>query len=64
MCKVDKCDGYPFNNGLCLQHYKEALGVVKPKAKRRKRTKKVDAVEVTTTDAVDVTEKRNEENDG
>ncbi len=61
MCKRKDCDGYPFNHGLCLQHYKKELGVVKPKPKRRKRTKKVDAVEVVTTDAVDAPEVRADE---
>jgi hypothetical protein len=46
MCRRDKCERTEFDFGLCLDHLKEEVFGVK--TKRRK--KKVDAVEVITTD--------------
>ena len=48
MCKMEKCERHEFDKGLCLIHLREAYAPVeKPK---RKRSKKVDAVEVATND--------------
>ena len=59
MCRIKDCERYPFDRGLCLDHYRDALAPEKPKRKTRK--KKVDAVEVLTTDATDVAEERTDE---
>lgn len=57
MCKIDGCERHVLWNEMCLPHLKEALA---PKPKRKRRTKKVDAVELLTTDAVESNEERND----
>lgn len=55
MCSKKNCERHELWGGLCLTHLKEAYAPVAPK---RRRKKKVDAVEVTTTDAVEEVETR------
>jgi len=56
MCKKEKCERHEFDYGLCLAHLKEEFAPVQPK--RRTRKKKVDAVELVTTDATEIKEER------
>lgn len=58
MCRIEGCERHEFNHGLCLDHTKNPDAPVK---KKRTRRKKVDAVEVLTTDATEVAEERTDE---
>lgn len=57
MCNVEECKRQEFNFGLCLDHLRVFLN---PEPVRKTRTKKIDTVEVLTTDATDVAEERND----
>lgn len=55
MCKIDKCERHELWGGYCLPHLKEALGVKDATNKKRGgRKKKVDALEVVTTDETEM----------
>lgn len=58
MCRIEGCERHELWGGMCLTHLREELA---PKPKRKRRTKKVDAVELLTTDAVDSNEERNDD---
>jgi len=57
MCSKNNCERHELWGGLCLDHLKEKFA---PKPKRRSRKKKVDAVEVETTDETSEMETRDE----
>ena len=66
MCNHENCERHEYDYGLCLPHLKEKFSLVSfevAKPKRKSRKKKVDAVEVETTDApVEIEERSSEDN--